>query len=308
MCDNADNDCDGSSDEGFDKQNDPRFCGGCGTRCEYANAIALCQSGACARGPCDPAGPTPTAAPPTAASTSAAARALEVCDGRDNDCDGRTDAADADLQYPAINFCSQLGECGKGPGGSTRYGSAASYPVCATAAGRQPPRLDVQLPGHGARRSPGSPNQIVTQEGICDSKDNDCDGVSDEQTTNRPGTSCEESAGMGECRRRGTYRCQTDTRADTACDFTGVPARTPEHETCDGKDNDCDGLVDESWDNPQPGRLQQVWRRSTAGAFARTWPRSGGNPRTCSATRPAGSTPRRPARAPARRGPARGRG
>ena len=46
-CDNADNDCDGMVDEGYDKQNDPRFCGGCNIQCSYPNAIALCSSGAC---------------------------------------------------------------------------------------------------------------------------------------------------------------------------------------------------------------------------------------------------------------------
>jgi hypothetical protein len=249
VCDNADNDCDGNSDEGFDKQNDPRFCGTCGTRCEYANAIALCQSGACVRGPCNLGYTDANGNAADGCEYQCSSEGVEVCDGRDNDCDGRTDSDDSDLQYPAINFCSQLGECGKGPGGSTRYGSAASYPVCATAAGATRPDWICNYPAT-VETVPGSPNQIVTQEGICDTKDNDCDGVSDEHTTNRPGTSCQESAGTGECRRSGTYRCQTNTRADTACDFTGVPARTPEHETCDGKDNDCDGLVDESWDNP----------------------------------------------------------
>ena len=142
-CDNTDNDCDGTTDEGFDKQNDPRFCGTCGTQCEYPNAIALCQSGACRRGPCDQGWADANGVVADGCEYACTSEGVEVCDGRDNDCDGKTDADDPDLQYPTTNFCSQLGECGKGPGGSTRYGSAASYPVCATASGRHPPGLDL---------------------------------------------------------------------------------------------------------------------------------------------------------------------
>jgi hypothetical protein len=249
VCDDADNDCDGSTDEGFDKANDPRFCGGCNIRCQYPNAIALCQSSACVRGPCETGWTDANGLPADGCEYLCNTEGTEVCDGRDNDCDGKTDADDPDLQYPATNFCSQLGECGKGPGGSTRYGSAASYPVCATAAGASRPDWICNYPGT-VQTVAGSPNQIVAQESLCDSQDNDCDGATDEHTTNRPGGSCEETTGMGECRRRGTYQCQSNQALDTACDFGGAAARTPDHESCDGKDNDCDGLVDESWDNP----------------------------------------------------------
>jgi hypothetical protein len=132
---------------------------------------------------------------------------LEVCDGRDNDCDGLTDLADSDLQYPSINFCAQLGECGLGPGGSTRYPGAHSFPVCATAPGAARPDWVCNYPAT-VETVAGNPNSIVTQESICDGKDNDCDGASDEHTTNRPGTACAEATGMGECQRHGTYRCQ----------------------------------------------------------------------------------------------------
>jgi hypothetical protein len=248
-CDNVDNDCDGTPDEGYDKQNDPRFCGGCNTKCQYTNAIALCQNGACTRGPCLPGWTDTNGNPADGCEYQCTFEGVEACDGKDNDCDGLTDAADPDLQYPTINFCSQLGECGQGPGGSTRYPGARSFPVCTTPAGASRPDWTCNYPGT-VETVAGSPNTIVTQETLCDGKDNDCDGASDEQTTNRPGTTCADATGMGQCQRQGTYRCQSDPKADTACDFAGVPVTTPSHEVCDGKDNDCDGLIDESWDNP----------------------------------------------------------
>jgi hypothetical protein len=248
-CDNADNDCDGTVDEGFDKQNDPRWCGACGTQCSFTNAIALCTGGACNRGPCMTGFTDANGNPADGCEYACTFEGLEVCDGRDNDCDGLTDGADPDLQFPSINFCAQLGECGQGPGGSARYPGARSFPVCTTAPGAARPDWVCNYPAT-VETVAGMPNTIATQESICDAKDNDCDGASDEHTTNRPGTMCVEATGMGECQRRGSYRCQADPKLDTTCDFSGVPVRTPAHETCDGLDNDCDGLVDESWDNP----------------------------------------------------------
>lgn len=52
--------------------------------------------------------------------------------------------------------------------------------------------------------------------------------------------SCE--VGLGECRATGLLACAADHRA-LACDAT---AGAPGAETCDGKDNDCDGHVDEA--------------------------------------------------------------
>ena len=50
-------DCDGIASNGCEtatKASDVNNCGGCGVRCQYANADALCNAGTCARGACDP--------------------------------------------------------------------------------------------------------------------------------------------------------------------------------------------------------------------------------------------------------------
>ncbi len=248
VCDDIDNDCDGAVDQDFDKVNDPRFCGGCNATCAFANAIALCTSRMCTRGPCKTGFVDLDGSPANGCEYVCTPDGPEVCDGKDNDCNGQIDATDTGLLYPTTNFCSQIGECGKGPGGSTKYPGQASFPVCTTPPGGTQPDWVCNYPG-GVQTT--GTNQLTGQESWCDGLDNDCDGAVDEHiAAGTLGASCFDVAGVGECRRTGTMRCQADKTAVAACDFTGVPAKVAEHEVCDGKDNDCDGLVDESWDNP----------------------------------------------------------
>ncbi|MEW6380808.1 MAG: DUF1566 domain-containing protein [bacterium] len=63
---------------------------------------------------------------------------------------------------------------------------------------------------------------------VCDNKDNDCDGLVDENLAKPCSTGCGS----------GTETCQAGR-------WVGCTAPQPRPETCDGKDNDCDGLVDE---------------------------------------------------------------
>ena len=73
---------------------------------------------------------------------------------------------------------------------------------------------------------------------LCNDVDDDCDGKVD-NGFQRIGTKC--SAGQGECLVEGKYACTKDGSANT-CSAT---AKAAADEICDGKDNDCDGQIDD---------------------------------------------------------------
>ena len=251
VCDSKDNDCDGRSDEDFDLQNDPRWCGACGTPCALPNAINGCALGQCKVAFCQAGFVDLDTLPGNGCEYTCTPDGPEVCDGKDNDCDGKLDEADGDLKFPPMNFCLQMGECGRGPGGSSRYPNAATFPTCTTAADSSVPDWYCNYP---ASVQLFAPNQVLGQETWCDQLDNDCDGVADEHTQPRVGTACKDD-GLGECQKTGVLRCQADRTLSPACDTGGVADRVVADETCDDKDNDCDGVTDEPWDNPTTGGL-----------------------------------------------------
>jgi len=254
ICDGLDNDCDGLVDEDFNLQNDPRNCGSCGVACTYAHATGLCINGQCQMGSCQAGWTDADHNPSNGCEYACTPNGPEVCDGVDNDCNGLTDTNDPGLIYPTVNFCLQIGECGKGPGDSTHYPGDATFPVCTTPSGASMPSWVCNYP---ATVQVTGPNQVAAQESWCDGLDNNCNGEVDEFASAVLGTSCSDNAGLGECQRVGTMKCQADKTLPPACDLTGSVAATPTDEICDGKDNDCDGLIDESWDNPSGLGLPQ---------------------------------------------------
>jgi hypothetical protein len=100
----------------------------------------------------------------------------------------------------------------------------------------------------------GSPAACSTTPDNCDNKDNNCNGVLDDNF-NKPilnqgyvGQPCASDDGKpppgdGVCRTTGTFVCNgtTATQCNATKDLTKAGA-----ELCDGLDNDCDGSVDET--------------------------------------------------------------
>jgi len=176
-------------------------------------------------------------------------RAIECCDGKDNDCDGIIDE-------PGSLGCTVFYFDADGDG----YGQAAdSKCLC------RPTGFYTAVEANDC--DDGNPAVYPGAQETCDGVDNDCNGEIDE-----PGaTGCKtyyvdadaDGYGLAEysiclCNpfERFTSRRSGDCNDDDSSVNPGLP------ELChDGKDNDCDGLVD--FDDPDCANVPACWTSPT---------------------------------------------
>jgi|GEM_PF-5055544 len=214
-CDGLDNDCDGSVDEEF--------------VLVFGGEVRLIGQ-SCGSGPCF-GGVALCAADGNGLVCSTEANASpEVCDGLDNDCDGK---ADNGLLYGGKSVgepCKGTGECGAG------------VVVCDSATGLAACSSNPPFPGSQAGVE------------VCDLKDNDCDGLVDEDVGSGPSCTsagvCSAAAFFADCSGGGWF-----------CDYWQVAKYEWPEVSCDGLDNDCDGRADEGLPATFIGSTVQVNNR-----------------------------------------------
>ncbi len=243
LCNGADDDCDGAVDEG-----NP----GGGESCQEACPGGVCQ-GACEAG-------TTLCIDGALFCVGAAGPAPETCNEVDDDCDGTVDSG--------FNLDTDLFHCGN------CATACDATDVCedgsCVPSGCEPGFADLDQDGeceHACDVFPPVPE-------VCNGVDDDCDGVVDESHPTL-GVACDDGL-LGICAGFGQLGCDPlDPSAPAVC-IIDEPGGSVAVETCNGLDDDCDGIIDNgieagdlaSWVTMPNGREIMAYEASRQDATA----------------------------------------